>query len=999
LALWGTVAAAAPAERIQLDLPRDFKCVEGGARLPAVVMVPGSGPFDRDVDFGTTGTEEDYLFRGLADEITRKGLAAVRFDYRGVREKRVDPEVRKTATIENVRDDIEAVYRFAARESPCIDPERIVVLAHSEGTIHVAHLIHEKRISPKGLLFIGLVARSPKELIRWQSIDPAAGRCKVSRAECEAAYDRVRAEQLARPDDELIHGFWPMRYWKFWWRDEVAPLSLLAEYPGRIIAHGGTRDTSTPGPEELDALRAASLKKRPKTVIHKGKGHSLGEDTLKGPMSGESRRLVVKDVVRLALTEDPKTDYQALPYFGITFNAVDPHKGVGGPYAFRVLSVLPGFPAWEAGLRPGDLVLRMNDFDPTDGPRDGATVRFMKKVQKLPLGSTAVLKVVRTTDGDKRMEIGIPVRKPRAIDPGPPPAAKPELEQRTERMMAERLLDEDWEDLKTQLKDMTVRADAFRLPEVNRVQHYPFTLGEESRALVERLARAESFLENRGERAAPPPFRTGLKPDEHLAQLREALEAANHLIDEAFSGLSVDELATLRRGLPGLFRKFEEWNYVYADSEFSRLFENLQVLQLASRVRLAPLALAARGLFRAAAPAYLAGLRKDLRAAGRDLGAEEVASVDTPFGRIRISGTGSSRHLAPAAIHIDLGGDDVYGTQAGGSSERIRAAAVIDVQGDDTYETAAEGSQGAGFLGVGLLADLAGRDTYVAIRAAQGSAMAGAGLLFEGGGDDTYRAQSLAQGASFIGIAGLFDEGGNDRYAVGVHGQGTAIAGGAGVLYDRGGNDDYVAMGAVPSGYETPGTFSGWSQGTGVGIRFLASGGIGILHDGGGKDRFQAGDFSQGGGYWFGWGIFDAAGAEDDVYLGTRYAQGFSAHAGLGAFFDHGGNDLYDTRALVITGAANDLGIAWFEDLGRGRDRYRGKDFSLGASANNSISVFRDGGGANEYPEPAQGQVNDYRGGTSLSYFIDLAAGPATPWEARDDVVFLLRPRGGDRRR
>lgn len=155
----------------------------------------------------------------------------------------------------------------------------------------------------------------------------------------------------------------------------------------------------------------------------------------------------------------------------------------------------------------------------------------------------------------------------------------------------------------------------------------------------------------------------------------------------------------------------------------------------------------------------------------------------------------------------------------------------------------------------------------------------------------------------------------------------------------------------------------------------------------------EAGDFSQGGGYYYGMGIVDARGAGADTYIGNRYAQGTSAHFGIGVMLDEGGNDFYDTRGMVATGISNDHSMSWFRD-GGGSDRYAAQMFCGGASANNGLSIFEDVSGKDVWVGSlgvANGQSNDYWGGKSLSLVFLGQGGPAPVLEARDGNVFIFR--------
>ena len=301
------------------------------------------------------------------------------------------------------------------------------------------------------------------------------------------------------------------------------------------------------------------------------------------------------------------------------------------------------------------------------------------------------------------------------------------------------------------------------------------------------------------------------------------------------------------------------------------------------------------------------------------------------------------------------------------------AALLIDFAGDDAYESTFDWSQSAARMGYSMLIDRKGNDSYIARQWAQGAAVLGAALFLDESGNDTYRADQFAQGAAAWGIAVHLDYAGDDIYDAHQLSQGVGLPGGAGWLLDANGNDSYYAKGTQPTNYGDAGIFDSWSQGSAIGFRGLQSGGVAVLLDGGGKDRYEAGNFSQGGGYYFGIGMLRDEGNADDVYIGSRYNQGFAAHQAIGYFEEMGGNDHYTTRQAVAQGSSWDETIAMFIDHS-GDDVYEGGAFySQGASAHNGFCVFLDLGGKNRFiysmPQASSGP-NDYHGGSSFSLFV-----------------------------
>ncbi|MCH8939169.1 MAG: alpha/beta fold hydrolase [Gemmatimonadetes bacterium] len=99
---------------------------ESGAPHPAVVMITGSGPQNRDEEL--FGFKPFHL---IADHLTRNGIAVLRFDDRGVGGSTGSVS---EATTEDFARDVLAAVDFLKNRSD-IDPERIGLIGHSEGGI------------------------------------------------------------------------------------------------------------------------------------------------------------------------------------------------------------------------------------------------------------------------------------------------------------------------------------------------------------------------------------------------------------------------------------------------------------------------------------------------------------------------------------------------------------------------------------------------------------------------------------------------------------------------------------------------------------------------------------------------------------------------------------------------------------------------------------------------------------------------------------------------
>lgn len=372
------------------------------------------------------------------------------------------------------------------------------------------------------------------------------------------------------------------------------------------------------------------------------------------------------------------------------------------------------------------------------------------------------------------------------------------------------------------------------------------------------------------------------------------------------------------------------------------------------------------------------GLPEELRGAveGVVLTAQPIPDI----GWAVVGGRGPNRYdLSKIAAVIDLEGDDTYVM----SDLALGMRAIIDIKGNDRYEGGELQGIACGVGGLFLVDDHAGNDVYVGRSFHGGAACFGAGLLLDRGGDDRYEGELWSLGAACWGAGLLIDLGGGDSYRSHYLSQGVGGPRGFGAIVDSGGDDLYDALGSRPSQYGSAATFASFSQGVGIGIRRAAAGGIGLLSDLGGNDRYLAGEFAQGGGYFFGLGLLADRGG-NDRYWADRYGQAWAAHQASGILLDGGGDDVYLGRTAANQGAAWDQSTALLHDAA-GDDLYQAESLCQGSAAQQAIAFLIDGGGSDRYlatSEIAQGHSgsNDYHhdqaapigGGFSFSLLLDL---------------------------
>ena len=153
----------------------------GPGPFPAVVLVSDLGPQDRD---GTVGV---YHFMGsLADYLTRRGVAVLRYDDRGVGQSGGSTAM---ATTEMLVSDVQAAVNFL-RSRLEVNISRIGVVGHGEGA-NVALLAAGQPLPPAFVVALAGYGLTGEETLLQQQIAQQRAR-KVDPAKVQATYERQR---------------------------------------------------------------------------------------------------------------------------------------------------------------------------------------------------------------------------------------------------------------------------------------------------------------------------------------------------------------------------------------------------------------------------------------------------------------------------------------------------------------------------------------------------------------------------------------------------------------------------------------------------------------------------------------------------------------------------------------------------------------------------------------------------------------------------------------
>ena len=132
----------------------------GAGRLPAVLLITGSGPLDRNSNCRRLKLG---VSQQLALALAARGIASLRYDKRGVGQS--SGTFLSAGLHDNIADAGAALGALATR--PEIDSKKLFVLGHSEGAL-IATALAAGTSPIAGIVLLAGPARPGAEVLRWQ---------------------------------------------------------------------------------------------------------------------------------------------------------------------------------------------------------------------------------------------------------------------------------------------------------------------------------------------------------------------------------------------------------------------------------------------------------------------------------------------------------------------------------------------------------------------------------------------------------------------------------------------------------------------------------------------------------------------------------------------------------------------------------------------------------------------------------------------------------------
>jgi len=247
--------------------PLEGTYIDAGKGTPVVLLIPGSGPTDRDGNNPMGITAAPY--RMLTEALAAKGVSSVRVDKRGMfGSKAAIADANKVAIADYAAD----VHTWAAKIGKQTGAKCVWVLGHSEGAL-VALVAAQQPRGICGVILASGAGRKLSDVIREQlRSNPANAPVLDSAMSALDSLDRGKHVDVTNMNPALLALFRPQvqDYLIDMFRQDPAKLAESLSIPILIVQ--GERDIQT---SVADAKALAAAQPKAKLVLIPAMNHVL----------------------------------------------------------------------------------------------------------------------------------------------------------------------------------------------------------------------------------------------------------------------------------------------------------------------------------------------------------------------------------------------------------------------------------------------------------------------------------------------------------------------------------------------------------------------------------------------------------------------------------------------------------------------------------------------------------------------------------------------------
>ncbi len=147
----------------------------GKGPFPGGLLVHGSGAHDKNETLGyvhKSGGQPPKPFWQIDQYLSERGFAVLRYDKRGIGANKtiLNSNVWGNLTTNQLKQDAEKALSVFIQQ-PEVDPKKITLIGHSEGTIIVPRVAIENTTKVENIVLMGTVAQNFRDIIRLQNVD------------------------------------------------------------------------------------------------------------------------------------------------------------------------------------------------------------------------------------------------------------------------------------------------------------------------------------------------------------------------------------------------------------------------------------------------------------------------------------------------------------------------------------------------------------------------------------------------------------------------------------------------------------------------------------------------------------------------------------------------------------------------------------------------------------------------------------------------------------
>lgn len=147
----------------------------GKGPFPGVLLIHGSGAHDKNETLGyvhKSGAQPPKPFWQIAQYLSERGFAVLRYDKRGVGANKtiLNSNLWGNLTANQLKQDADKALDVLI-QLPEVDPNKITLIGHSEGTIIVPRVTIDNPTKVENIVLMGTIAQNLSNIVHFQNVD------------------------------------------------------------------------------------------------------------------------------------------------------------------------------------------------------------------------------------------------------------------------------------------------------------------------------------------------------------------------------------------------------------------------------------------------------------------------------------------------------------------------------------------------------------------------------------------------------------------------------------------------------------------------------------------------------------------------------------------------------------------------------------------------------------------------------------------------------------